>query len=45
MSTLQQFDEGMNQAWYTLVDGWRDLYHRAASAITRLRRIGLRENW
>jgi len=35
MSTLQQFREGMNQAWDTLVDGWRDLYRRAASAITR----------
>ena len=35
MSTLQQFREGMSQAWDALMDGWRELYHRAANAITR----------
>jgi len=35
MSTLQQFRQGMNQAWDRVVDGWRHLYHQAANAITR----------
>lgn len=35
MSTLQQLREGVNQAWDTLVVGWRELNHRAANAITR----------
>jgi len=35
MSTLHQLREGMNQAWDAFVDGWRDLYRRASSAITR----------
>jgi len=35
MSTLQQLREGMNQAWDTLVDGWHELYQRAANSITR----------
>ncbi len=35
MSTLQQLQQGFSHAWDTLVDGWRHLYHRAASAMTR----------
>ena len=35
MSTLQQFRQGMSLAWDALMDGWRELYHRAANAITR----------
>lgn len=35
MSTLQQFREGVTQAWDMVLDGWRHLYHRAANAITR----------
>lgn len=35
MSTLQQFREGMSIAWDALVDGWRELYQRAANALTR----------
>jgi len=35
MSTLQQLQAGFSHAWETLVDGWRHLYHRAASAMTR----------
>lgn len=35
MSTLQQFRQGVNQAWDMVLEGWRHLYHRASSAITR----------
>lgn len=35
MSTLQQFRDGMSMAWDALVEGWRELYHRAADALTR----------
>ena len=35
MSTLQQFREGLNEAWDNLVDGWHWLYRRAAGAMTR----------
>ena len=35
MSTLHQLREGLNEAWDTLVDGWRRLYRRAAGAMTR----------
>jgi len=35
MSTLQQFRQGMSMAWGALMDGWHELYHRAANAITR----------
>lgn len=38
MSTLQQIKSGVSQAWDTLVDGWQQLYRRAASAITRFTR-------
>lgn len=34
MSTLQQFREGMSQAWQAMLDGWRELYQRAANALT-----------
>ena len=34
MSTLEQFREGMSMAWEALLDGWRELYHRAANALT-----------
>ena len=35
MSTLHQLQEGLNEAWDTLVDGWQRLYRHAAGAITR----------
>lgn len=35
MSTFNQFREGLNEAWDTLVDGWQRLYRRASGAITR----------
>lgn len=35
MSTLQQIKSGVSHAWDTLMDGWQQLYRRAASAITR----------
>jgi HSP20 family protein len=35
MSTLHQMQEGLNEAWGTLVDGWQRLYRHAAGAITR----------
>jgi HSP20 family protein len=35
MSTLHQLQEGLNEAWGTLVDGWQRLYRHAAGAITR----------
>ncbi|MCB1876366.1 MAG: Hsp20/alpha crystallin family protein [Chromatiales bacterium] len=35
MSTVQQFREGLNEAWDLLMDGWQRLYRRAAGAITR----------
>jgi len=35
MSTLQQFREGLNEAWDTLLEGWQKLYRHAAGAITR----------
>ena len=38
MSTLQQIKSGVNQAWDTLVEGWQQLYRRAANAMTRFRR-------
>ncbi|BAO44192.1 Hsp20/alpha crystallin family protein [Thiolapillus brandeum] len=37
MSTLQQIKSGISQAWDTLLDGWQQLYRRAANAITRFR--------
>jgi HSP20 family protein len=35
MSTLQQFREGLSEAWDTLLEGWQKLYRHAAGAITR----------
>lgn len=35
MSTMQQFHQGMSQIWGALIDGWRELYHPAANALTR----------
>lgn len=35
MSTMQQFREGLSEAWDTLLDGWQKLYRHAAGAITR----------
>jgi hypothetical protein len=35
MSTLHQLQEGWNEAWDTVVDGWQRLYRHAAGAITR----------
>jgi HSP20 family protein len=35
MSTLQQLREGVTHAWDRVVEGWGDLYRRAAGAITR----------
>lgn len=35
MSTLQQFREGLGEAWGTLLEGWQKLYRHAAGAITR----------
>ncbi len=34
-STLQQINNGVSQVWDTLVEGWQQLYRRAANAITR----------
>ena len=38
MSTLQQIKSGVSQAWDNLVEGWQQLYRRAANAITRFSR-------
>ncbi len=35
MSTLQQFREGLSEAWDSLLDGWQRLYRHAAGAVTR----------
>ena len=35
MSSLQQFREGLHEAWGTLVGGWQRLTRHAAGAITR----------
>ena len=35
MSTLNTLQEGLHEAWDTLLDGWQRLYSRAAGAITR----------
>ena len=35
MSTLQQFREGLSEAFGTLLEGWQKLYRHAAGAITR----------
>ena len=35
MSTLHQVREGLNEAWYPLVDDWQRLCRRALGAITR----------
>ena len=35
MSTIQQFREGLSEAWDTLLEGWQKLYRHAAGAITR----------
>jgi HSP20 family protein len=35
MSSLQQLQEGLSEAWDALLHGWQLLYQRAASAITR----------
>lgn len=37
MSTFDQIREGMTQAWGSLMEGWRQLYTRAAGAMTRFR--------
>lgn len=35
MSTLQQLSHGLNRAWDTLSEGWRELQNRAGHALTR----------
>ncbi len=35
MPTFQQVRDGVTHAWDTITEGWRQLYRRAASAITR----------
>ncbi len=35
MATLQQFREGVGEAWDNLVEGWQRLSRRAAGALTR----------
>jgi len=35
MATWQQLREGVERAWDSLVDGWRQLHDRASGAITR----------
>ena len=35
MATFQQLRQGVASAWDTISEGWRHLYRRAASAITR----------
>lgn len=35
MSALEQVREGLNRAWDTLAEGWRELRDRAADALTR----------
>ena len=37
MSALQQFKEGLGQAWDAVVEGWRQLFQRAGRALTRFR--------
>lgn len=40
MTNLQQIGEGLGEAWDNLMDGWRNLYRRAAGAITRFKPVG-----
>jgi HSP20 family protein len=35
MSALEQVREGLNRAWDTLSEGWRELRERATDAVTR----------
>lgn len=42
MATLQQFRQGMHEAWETLVDGWRLIHERARGALTRFRPLAAR---
>ena len=35
MEVLEQVRDGLNRAWDTLADGWRELSDRAADALTR----------
>lgn len=35
MNALDQVREGLNRAWDTLAEGWRELRDRAADAVTR----------
>ncbi len=37
MNKLDQFKHGLGHAWESLTEGWRDLGHRAGSALTRFR--------
>ncbi len=41
MATLQQVKHGLENAWNTIVDGWRKLTERASSALTRFNIRGL----
>jgi HSP20 family protein len=35
MTTLQQFREGLSQAWGRVLDGWEQLYRQASGAMTK----------
>jgi len=35
MTTLEQIRHGLNHAWDSLAEGWQQLRHRAADALTR----------
>lgn len=37
MARLEQLRSGVSQAWDSVVDGWRQVYDRAAGALTRFR--------
>lgn len=39
MATLQQIREGLSEAWHDLMDGWQNLYRRAAGAVTRFKPV------
>lgn len=40
MPTLEQFRSGLNRAWESVAEGWRQLQQRAAEAVTRFQPLG-----
>lgn len=44
MDALEQVRDGLNRAWDTLAEGWRELRDRAADALTRFHVPAVRDN-